>query len=174
MSGNLYQSLKSLEGGESELRTGNDRVNDAMIRHWCEAMQDANPLYTDKDYAENSCWKRIIAPPTMVQAYCTPPLWPKIETNPDPVFLAVRTCVEAGYCSSLGVSMSYEFLHPLHPGDQVMYKIKLLSVTPEKSTRVGTGHFLAAAYSYCNDKDVPVCRQVLTVFQYCPHIQVVH
>ena len=26
---------------------GPDAVNDAMIRHWCDAMGDENPVYTD-------------------------------------------------------------------------------------------------------------------------------
>ncbi len=171
MNEGLYQKLRALEGTESGLRRGNDRVNEAMIRHWCEAIQDANPVYTDRDYAATSRYGGIIAPPAMVQAHCTPPLWPEQETAPDPIFLAVRTCVEAGCSASLGVSMAYEFLHPLCPGDEIIYRIKLLSVSPRKSTKVGTGHFLAAEYHYSNQTGLPVCRQVLTVFQYHPHDQ---
>lgn len=76
MSESLYQDLKNLEGTESEPRPGNDRVSEAMIRHWCEVMQDANPVYTDRSCAEATVRRWTIAPPTMVQAYFTPPLWP--------------------------------------------------------------------------------------------------
>ncbi len=79
MSESLYEDLKNLEGTESEPRPGNDRVNEAMIRHWCEATQDANAVYTDKSYAEATPYKGVIAPPTMIQAYCTPSLWPPAE-----------------------------------------------------------------------------------------------
>lgn len=168
MSEALYQALKALEGTESEPRPGNDRVNEAMIRHWCEAMQDSNPAYTGRGYAAAGPYNGIIAPPTMVQAYCTPPLWPQAEARPDPIFRAVRTCVEAGYSASLGVSMSYEFLEALRPGDALTFRVKLLSVTRPKTTRAGTGHFLAAQYSYFNHTGTLVCRQVLTVFQYLP------
>ncbi|MFE3283438.1 hypothetical protein ACFXJJ_09995, partial [Streptomyces sp. NPDC059233] len=39
---------------------GKDPVNEPMIRHWCEAMGDANPAYTGP---------AAIAPPTMLQAW---------------------------------------------------------------------------------------------------------
>jgi len=172
MSEVLYQALKALEGTESEPRHGNDRINEAMIRHWCEAMQDANPLYSNKDFAKASQHRGIIAPPTMTQAYCTPPLWPKSEAPPDPIFQAVQKCVEAGYAASLGISMAYEFLHPLHPGDEIIYTIKLLSVSPLKTTRVGTGYFLTSQYSYRNQNGLPACRQILTVLQYEPGSQI--
>ena len=171
MSEELFAALKAMEGEESESRTGNDKVNEAMIRHWCEAMQDANPLYSNKDFAKASQYGGVILPPTMVQAYCIPPLWPKIETPPDPLFKAVRTCVEAGYSASLGISISYEFFHPLYPGDQIVYRIKFLAVSPQKTTRVGTGYFLTSQYSYYNQASMPICKQLLTVFQYKPDSQ---
>jgi uncharacterized protein len=171
MSEALYQALKALEGAESEPRHGNDRVNEAMIRHWCEAMQDANPLYSNKGFAQVHGYRGMVAPPTMIQAYCTPPLWPKAEGPPDPIFLAVQKCVEAGYSASLGISVAYEFLNPLHPGDEIVYTIELLTVSPLKTTRVGTGYFLTSQYSYRNQTGLPACRQLLTVFQYEPGSQ---
>jgi acyl dehydratase len=164
----LYALLKAMEGTESKPRTGNDSVNEAMIRHWCEAMQDSNPLYSNKDFAESHGYRGIVAPPTMVQAYCTPPLWPKAETPPDPIFEAVRKCTENGYSASLGISITYEFLYPLHPGDQVVCTIRLVSVSPRKTTRVGTGYFLTSQYAYRNQTGLAICNQSLTVFQYEP------
>jgi uncharacterized protein len=163
-----YALLKAMEGTESKPRAGNDKVNEAMIRHWCEALQDGNPLYSNEDFARASQHGGVIAPPTMIQAYCTPPLWPNIETPPDPIFQAVQTCVEAGYTASLGISVKYEFLHHLHPGDQIVYTIKLLSVSPLKTTRVGTGYFLTSQYTYYNQTGVSICNQLLTIFQYEP------
>jgi len=53
-------------GIEDESR---DAVNQAMIRHWCEVMQDANPIYTDEVAAEASLHGRVVAPPAMLQAW---------------------------------------------------------------------------------------------------------
>ena len=44
-------------------------VNESMIRHWCEAMGDANPVYTDADAAARTVHGGIVAPPTMLQGW---------------------------------------------------------------------------------------------------------
>ena len=46
-----------------------DEVSESDIRHWCEVMQDANPLYSDTEYARNSEYGGMIAPPAMVQSW---------------------------------------------------------------------------------------------------------
>ena len=51
--------LKQFEGRElGEPFVARDAVNVAMIRHWCDAMSDANPVYTDPEAAERSLSKR--------------------------------------------------------------------------------------------------------------------
>src|SRR5947208_14004567 len=46
-----------------------DAVNQAMIRHWCDAVGDTNPIYTDPEAAAASVHGQIVAPPTMLQAW---------------------------------------------------------------------------------------------------------
>jgi len=40
-----------------------------MIRHWCDAVGDGNPVYTDREFAAKSVHGGIVAPPTMLQAW---------------------------------------------------------------------------------------------------------
>ncbi|MFD7098389.1 hypothetical protein ACFWA0_26575, partial [Streptomyces xanthophaeus] len=57
----FHALLKGFEGRPAAVGgRGKDPVNAAMIRHWCEAMGDANPAYTGPD---------AIAPPTRLQAW---------------------------------------------------------------------------------------------------------
>ena len=44
-----------------------------MIRHWCEAMGDTNPVYIDAEAAAASVHGGIVAPPTMLQAWVMRP-----------------------------------------------------------------------------------------------------
>jgi len=165
----VYEELQALVGVESELKKGNDEVNKAMIRHWCEAMEDGNPLYTDEEYAKANKYGGIIAPPQMVQAYCLPPLWPrKEEDQPDPFAKAVKLMRDGGYFGVVATTTSQEYFKPMLPGDQISFKIKLDSVSPEKTTRVGTGHFITAQYTYTNQKDDVVCIQSFTVLTFKP------
>jgi uncharacterized protein len=44
----FVEELRVYCGPDWELvREGQDAVNEAMIRHWCEALEDRNPIYTD-------------------------------------------------------------------------------------------------------------------------------
>ncbi|MFD6308564.1 hypothetical protein ACFWFF_36815, partial [Streptomyces sp. NPDC060223] len=59
--GGLSGRLKAYEGRPAAVAgAGRDPVNAPMIRHWCEAMGDANPAYEGPD---------AVAPPTMLQAW---------------------------------------------------------------------------------------------------------
>src|SRR5712691_9144330 len=46
-----------------------DPVNQPMIRHWCDAVGDADPIYTDPEAAASSRHGGIVAPPAMLQAW---------------------------------------------------------------------------------------------------------
>ena len=50
----VYEDIQALFGKESPPETGVDGVSKEMIRHWCEAMEDGNPLYTDEGYAKKA------------------------------------------------------------------------------------------------------------------------
>ena len=68
--GAFLARLKAFEGREvGEPFVARDPVNQPMIRHWCDAMDDANPVYTDPELAAQSVHGGIVAPPTMLQAW---------------------------------------------------------------------------------------------------------
>ncbi len=167
----VYEKALALVGEEAEPNQGLDEVNKAMIRHWCEAMEDGNPLYTDEDYAAQSEYGGIIAPPQMVMSYCMVPLWPKSEGAPDPFGTAVKLMNEAGYFGIVATKTFYEFLKPMHPGDRLSIKISLASVSSEKKTRLGKGHFLTAEHIFTNQRSETVCVQSFTVFTFKPAAQ---
>lgn len=160
------ERVSAMVGEESEPEVCKDDVNQAMIRHWCEAMEDGNPLYTDREYASKSRYGGIIAPPQMVQAFSTPPLWPKRQTRPDPFAKAVQMMRDAGYLGIVATASTQEYFRPMRPGDQLSFRVKLANVSAEKSTRIGTGHFLTAEYTYLNQSREIVCLQTFTVLTF--------
>ncbi|MEV6737265.1 MaoC family dehydratase N-terminal domain-containing protein [Streptomyces sp. NPDC051104] len=100
-----------------------------MIRHWCEALGDANPAYTGPD---------AIAPPTKFQVWTMSGL----------SGLAGRTQVydellalldEAGCTSGVATDCEQDYLRPLRPGDEVTFDAVIESVSDQKRTKLGTG-----------------------------------
>jgi len=173
----LRRALLALEGPQV---VGPDAVSKEMIRHWCEAHDDANPLYTDEKYAKESRYGGIIAPPQMIQGWTFPPLWPdgqemqwrhpEIASDREPMVSeqVYAKCNEAGYLGTMAVSTSLEFFEPLHPGDRVTRSMKVVDVTPEKQTRAGIGPFVTFLFTDTNQKGELVCKQTVTVFKFKP------
>ena len=50
-----------------------DAVNAPMIRHWCEALDDSCPIYTDPDAAGAQGFAGIVAPPTLSLIHISEP-----------------------------------------------------------------------------------------------------
>ncbi len=44
-------------------------VCEYLIRHWCEALEDGNPLYLDRGFARSKGHSDIVAPPWMVYTF---------------------------------------------------------------------------------------------------------
>ncbi|MFR0358656.1 bifunctional MaoC family dehydratase N-terminal/OB-fold nucleic acid binding domain-containing protein [Streptomyces sediminimaris] len=133
MDDELGARLKSYEGRAATLTgKGRDPVNLPMIRHWCEAMGDANPAYTGPG---------AIAPPTMLQAWTMGGLaghQGRAAAHDEMFALLDR----AGCTSIVATDCEQEYLRPLRPGDEVTFDTVIESVSPRKTTRLGTGYFI--------------------------------
>nr|WP_208853108.1 bifunctional MaoC family dehydratase N-terminal/OB-fold nucleic acid binding domain-containing protein [Streptomyces albofaciens] len=143
----LYVRLKAFEGRPAVTGgTGKDPVNAPMIRHWCEAMGDTNPAYEGPD---------AIAPPTMLQAWTMGGLSghrnghghshghgrgrPGRSSAYDALFSLLD---EAGCTSVVATDCEQEYLRPLRPGDRITFDAVIESVSPRKTTKLGTGYFV--------------------------------
>lgn len=133
VSGEFYGRLKAYEGrAAATAGVGKDLVNEPMIRHWCEAMGDANHAYTGTD---------AVAPPTMLQAWTMGGLSGHTDRSAaqDELFALLDG---AGYTSVVATDCEQEYLRPLRPGDRITFDAVIESVSELKTTKLGTGHFV--------------------------------
>ncbi|MBO1336684.1 bifunctional MaoC family dehydratase N-terminal/OB-fold nucleic acid binding domain-containing protein [Streptomyces sp. VRA16 Mangrove soil] len=129
----VYGELKTFEGRiAATAAEGKDPVNAPMIRHWCEAMGDTSPAYEGPD---------ATAPPTMLQAWTMGGLSGYEGRSPahDELFALLDG---AGFTSVVATDCEQEYLRPLRPGDVITYDSVIESVSPLKTTKLGTGHFV--------------------------------
>ncbi len=101
---------------------GPDRVDAAMIRHWCEAMGDRNPVYTDRALARESVHAGIAAPPPMLQAWILQGMQmaePRDATGDRQLELH-QLLTRAGYPSVVATNCRQGYTRYLRPGDQVV------------------------------------------------------
>jgi uncharacterized OB-fold protein/acyl dehydratase len=116
-----------------------------MIRHWCDALEDRNPVYTDPELAARSLHGGIVAPPTMLQAWTMPGLVSKEvreARSAAGTFAVLRLLDEAGFTSVVATNSTQEYLRYLRPGDLLSAETVIEDVSEEKKTALGAGHFI--------------------------------
>ena len=67
-------------GVESPREVSQVECSEYLIRHWCETVEDGNPLYHDVDYAKSRGFDGLVAQPGMLICTLTLPYrwpWPK-------------------------------------------------------------------------------------------------
>ncbi|MEY2419926.1 MAG: 3-oxo-4,17-pregnadiene-20-carboxyl-CoA hydratase alpha subunit [Actinomycetota bacterium] len=123
-----------------------DAVNEAMIRHWCDAIGDTNPIYVDADAARANGHPGIVAPPTMLQAWSMRGLGGRTGTTAqDDLF---RLLESEGFTSVVATNCDQEYGRYLVPGDVITSTVTIESVSDEKSTALGVGHFVTTRQEF--------------------------
>lgn len=125
-----------------------DEVNQAMIRHWCEALGDTNPVYVDPDAAAASAHGGIVAPPAMLQAWVMLGLNPPTRHPDNPYEQLTSLLAARGYTSVVATNCEQTYDRYLRPGDRLAMRTTITGVSPRKDTALGTGHFVTTRQDY--------------------------
>ncbi|WP_067461422.1 bifunctional MaoC family dehydratase N-terminal/OB-fold nucleic acid binding domain-containing protein [Actinomadura macra] len=151
-------------------RAGQDPVNVPMIRHWVEAMQDANPVYLDEDAARASGRAGIVAPASMVQAWTMRGYAATVTPDGTPSGFdeLVAMLAEGGYTSVVATDSELEFHRELVPGDHVSVEERLESISAEKRTGLGTGRFVTTIKTYRDASGEVVATQRWRTLRFRP------
>jgi uncharacterized OB-fold protein len=148
--------------------TGPDPVNAAMIRHWCDAMGDTLPVYTDAQAAEASVHGGIIAPPAMVQVWEMRGYRPKSDGAPNEQDRLLRLLDGRGFTSVVATDCEQEYRRELRPGDVVTVESVIESVSDEKATALGAGHFVTSKLTYRDAAGEIVATQLWRMLKFKP------
>ena len=160
--------------GSNQPSVGPDPVNQPMMRHWAAAFEDDNPVYTDPEFAAGTRFGGVVAPPLMLQTWtmATPKITGIAERGGSPVErdgggpLAVFD--EAGFTATLASNSEFEIVRYLRPGDTVSATTVVESISDEKQTRIGTGHFVTWATTYTDQHGEVVGRQRFRILKFKP------
>jgi len=166
----LREQLDAHCGREGEPLVARDPVNQPMIRHWCDAVGDRNPCYTDPDFASKSVHGGIVAPPTMLQAWTMPGLAPPESLMPRRSDLAgvLRLLDDAGYTSVVATNCRQEYVRYLVPGDLIRVTALVDRVSDEKQTALGPGRFVDELMIYRDAEGSEVARMRWRILKFKP------
>lgn len=149
-----------------------DPVNQPMIRHWCDAMGDSNPLYTDAEFAASTAYGGVIAPPTMIQAWTMVGFTGKPPAGsaelPEGADNHFELMSEGGYLSVVAVNCDQLYFAVVQPGDDIYHTRMLEAVSGKKQTALGEGYFLTELYSFYNQRDERVAEMRFRILRFNP------
>lgn len=138
-------------------RRSPDGVNAAMIRHWCVALDDANPRYAPGPDQ--------VAPPAMLQAWCMRELDP---TPVDGPMAQIDALLEQhGYTAVVATNCEQVYGRDLRPGDVPVETRVLEFVSEEKQTALGPGFFFTVRMDFAV-ADEPVAAMRFRTLRYRP------
>ncbi|MFN8103574.1 MAG: MaoC family dehydratase N-terminal domain-containing protein [Acidimicrobiia bacterium] len=169
--GTLYEDrLAEHVGNECARIESVDPVCPQMIRHWIEVMEDANPAYTDPEWAADSRFGGLVAPGSMMQVWSMAPLWPHREIPQLPIVPIDEILTAEGFTEVVATGQSQEINRLARAGETVWFTVRLASVTPEpKKTRLGTAYFVTFEYRFTSeDPDDLIGTQSFTYMRYKP------
>ncbi len=143
-------------------------VNEYLIRHWCETLEDGNPLYLDPAYARSRGLRSVVAPiGSVMTTFAMPFRWPWPPSEREPARHIHYSIKEAlGLPVGIITSLEIEAHTPLQLGDRVSVSQRLVSVSPWKKTRLGEGHFWTMDRLYRNQSGELVVRERMSAFGY--------
>jgi len=165
----LVEQLRAFCSDDYELvREGLDPVNEPMIRHWCEALGDENPVYTDAALAASSIHGGIVAPPTMVGAWTMRPIDPGPPDPRDGRRALIAALDDAGFTGIVATNTEQEYARYLRPGDRVTARIRVESVSNEKDTALGPGFFFTTTTTYTDAEGEVVATERFRMLKFKP------
>jgi N-terminal half of MaoC dehydratase/MaoC like domain len=130
-------------------------VSEAMVVHWCEALDDDPARYAD---AAGPC-----VPPTMLHIFNMPR---SALLRPMTGSAVMNRLDAAGYEAPLATNYEQEYLRPIRIGDRITQRCLIEAVSELKTTPMGQGHFVSIRFIFSNQHGQEVGRQLMRIFKY--------
>jgi uncharacterized protein len=135
---------------------------------WTSAasVENGNPLFWDDEVAAELT-DGPIAMPTMLSVWFRPHHWAPGRTEPAlPLQVHFDLKARFGLPEAVMTDNTIVFHEPVRPGDRLRTQQVLRSVSPPKTTKLGTGRFWVIDVEYRNQRDELVGIETYTGFGY--------
>jgi acyl dehydratase len=159
-----YEDALRMVGVRTEPRFGGTAVSASRIQHFAALVQDGNPAYWDEEFARR-VWGGLVAPPALLMGLVIPPPWLPTDA-PRLASIAIRVPLPG--TTFINASNEVEFLLPILEGDRLNVVEEVVSVSPEKTTRLGVGHFVETCDSFHRADGALVAINRNTLFRFTP------
>jgi uncharacterized protein len=155
-------------GFELDAGAGDVVAERGHVLHWCESVEDANPIYWDEAAAEalTDGW---IAPPTMLSVWMRPLMFNPQRSADDairPLELHFRLKDAFELPDGIVTANEIEFHEPVRMGDVVSTRQTVREISDVKTNRLGTGRAWTIDVTYTNQRGQVVGIESYEMFSY--------
>jgi len=166
MSEELPAEVESWLGEKRYEEEGEFPVEMGYVWTTCAAVENGNPLYWDEKVAD-AITGGPIAPPSMISVWFRPHFWaPNRTKQAQPLQVHFDLKEKLGLPEAVMTDNTITFGEPVRPGDRLRTYQILRSVSPLKTTKLGTGRFWVIDVVYENQKGEHVGTESYTGFGY--------
>ena len=156
---------KAMIGYTTAVSFNEVEVNWPMIKFYCSALEDANPSYWDQNYATDK-YGDIVSPPGMMMVWGM-----KMDFNPLGAGTSPMAAMDLKLPgqSVINVGTETEFFRPVKVGEVLNAVDEVISISDEKTTKLGVGSFVVTKATYRNGTGEVVASNTNTMFRFNPH-----
>ena len=132
----------------------------------CSSVENGNPLFWNDGVAAELT-SGPIAPPTMISVWFRPHHWaPGRSRQAQPLQVHFDLKEKLDLPEAVMTDNEIIFHEPVRPGDRLMTRQILHSVSEPKTTKLGTGRFWVIEVQYLNQSNELVAKEMYTGFGY--------
>ncbi|MBA3654558.1 MAG: MaoC family dehydratase N-terminal domain-containing protein [Actinobacteria bacterium] len=153
---------------------GPDPVNQPMIRHLVEALDDRNPIYVDADAARVAGHPGVVAPPTSLQVWTMAglrrrqPAATAADAHDDTQGTLMSLLDGEGYVGVVATNCEQTYPRYLTLGDHLRVSSHLEDVSGLKHTALGEGFFVTTKQTYRDQGGEVVGEMLFRILKYRP------
>lgn len=159
-----YDDALQMVGTRTEPRYAGTAVSASRIQHFAAMVRDSNPSYWDEDFARRQ-WGGLLAPPGLLMGWLIPPPW---QPNGRPPLAAIALRVPLPGTTFINAANDAEFPCTIVEGDRLNVVEEVVSVSPQKRTRLGVGHFVETCDEFRREDGTLVAINRNTLFRFTP------
>jgi acyl dehydratase len=141
-------------------------VERGYVSTTCSSVENGNPLFWDDEVAADLT-AGPIAPPTMISVWFRPHHWaPGRSKQAQPLQVHFDLKEKLDLPEAIMTENEIIFYEPVRPGDRLVTRQILHSVSEPKTTKLGTGRFWVIEVQYRNQADELVAKEMYTGYGY--------
>ena len=157
-----YEEARTWIGRSTPTTFSEVTVSESMIRYYASSIEDGNLAYWDREFAD-AYWGGPVAPPGMLQTWTIPLQW-RPEGKRTVSVMAAKVPLPGD--KPINVTTEFEYFLPVRAGDVMNMTDTLVAISEEKTTRIGTGHFITTVGEFRNQRGELVARSTNVLFRY--------